>query len=145
MPISSSIDRVRNLTIFNLRGDVTADELRNAVKKFWESPALSLNLLWDVRAASFFRMKYSEMNEILFQTDFYGDRLEERKIGKTAVVVNSEEQFSLMKQLSSQAAMLSFPIVPEIFKTMGEAMAWIDQADYDYLTAMKGDGADSDA
>ena len=142
--ISSSIDRVRNLTIFNLRGDVTADELLNAVKKFWESPVLSLNLLWDVREASFFRMKYSEMNEILFQADFYGDRVEERKIGKTAVVVNSEEQFSLMKQLSSQAAMLSFPIVPEVFKTMGEAMAWIDQADYDYLTAMKGETGDSD-
>jgi hypothetical protein len=105
MPISFDVDRVRNLTLFTVRGDITADMLRDAVKRFWESSALSLNLLWDIRDAFFVHIKYSEMNEIPFKVDAYGDRFKERKIGKTAVVVNSDEQYSLMKQLSSQASM----------------------------------------
>jgi protein-arginine kinase len=139
MSITSCIDRVRNLTIFTVRGDITAEELQTAVKKFWESSTLTLNVLWDVREATFTHMKYKEMDEILFHVDSYTDRFEEIKSGKTAVVVNSDEQFAVLKQLSSHASIECLPIIPEVFKTMGEAMAWIDQTEYDYITAMKGD------
>ena len=137
MPITSQIDRVRNLTIYTARDDITAEELRLSVKSFWESPTLTLNLIWDVREATFNQMKYKEMDDILFHLETYADRFREREIGKTAIVVNSEAQFSIMRQLSNHASIQCLPIIPEVFKTMGEAMAWIDQTEYDFITALK--------
>jgi protein-arginine kinase len=137
MAITSKIDRVRNLTIYAVRGDITAEELRSSAKMFWESPTLTLNLIWDVREATFTRMKYKEMDDILFHLQSYADRFSEREIGKTAIVVNSDDQFAVMRQLSSHASIQCLPIIPQVFKTMGEAMAWIDQTEYDFITALK--------
>ena len=137
MPITSTIDRVRNLTIYTARGNIIADELRSSVKKFWDSPALTLNLIWDVREATFDRMKFKDVDDILFHLTDYQDRFSEREFGKTAIVVNNEEHFSIMRQLANHASIQCLPIIPEVFKTMGEAMAWIDQTEYDFITALK--------
>jgi hypothetical protein len=144
MPITSKIDRVRNLTINTVRGNITADELRSSVKTFWESPTLTLNLIWDVREATFDKMKYKEMDDILFRLQDYKERFSEREFGKTAIVVNNEEQYNIMQQLSNHATLQNLPIIPDVFKTMGEAMAWIDQTEYDIITALQ-DGSDGES
>jgi hypothetical protein len=107
------------------------------VKTFWESTTLTLNLIWDVREALFDQVKYKEMDETLFHIEAYTDRFREREMGKTAIVVNNEEQFSIMQQLANHASIQCLPIIPQVFRTMGEAMAWIDQTEYDYITALK--------
>ena len=144
MPITSKIDHVRNLTIYTVRDDITAEELRSSAKMFWESPTLTLNLMWDIREATFSRMKYKEMDDILFHREESADRFRKREFGKTAIVVNSEEQFSIMRQLSNHASIQCLPIIPEVFKTMGEAMAWLDQTEYDFITALK-EGCDDNS
>jgi hypothetical protein len=137
MPITSKIDRVRNLTIYTVRGDIIAEELRSSVKMFWESPTLTLNLIWDVRDASFTRMKYKEMDDILFHLQAYTDRFPEREIGKTEIVVSDDEQFTVMRQLSNHDSIQCLQIMPEVFKTMGGDVAWIDQTEYDFINALK--------
>jgi hypothetical protein len=137
MTTTSKIDRIRNLTIYTVRGDVTADELRSSVKNFWESPALTLNLIWDVREATFDNMKYKEVDDILFHLRDYRERFPEREFGKTAIVVNNDDQYNIMQQLSNHAMFQNLPIIPDVFKTMGEALAWIDQTEYDIITALQ--------
>ena len=74
----------------------------------------------------------------------YTGRFPEREIGKTAIVVNNDEQFAIMRQLSNHASIQCLPIIPEVFKTMGEAMAWIDQTEYDFINALKEGRADDE-
>ena len=51
MPITSKVDKTKNLTIFTLTGELTIDEILGALKSFCEAHELTLNTLWDTRNA----------------------------------------------------------------------------------------------
>jgi hypothetical protein len=38
--------------------------------------------------------------------------------------------------LTTYAEIQRFPIIPEVFKTMGEALAWIDQTESDIIATL---------
>ena len=139
MPITSKVDRVANLTIFTARGNITTEELKSSVKSFWESPSLTLNLIWDVRDASFTNITYKDVDEILFHANAYRARFTERKFGKTVIVVNSDQHFDILCGLTAYAKIQRLPIMPEVFKTMGEALAWIDQTESDLIASYTDD------
>ena len=42
MPITSQIDKTKNLTIYTLTGELTVDDIRSAISSFWEAHEVTL-------------------------------------------------------------------------------------------------------
>jgi hypothetical protein len=129
MPITSEVDKTKNLTIYTLTGELTLDEIQNAIKSFWEAHALTLNGLWDARHAKLTNFKSSYMDSITALIGQYTHRFEERKGGKTAVVASSDLQYGLSRILGTLYEIENFPTQLKIFRIIDEAMEWLDQDD----------------
>jgi hypothetical protein len=127
MPISSEVDRTKNLTIYTLTGELTLDEIQNAIKSFWEAHALTLNLLWDARSAMLTHLKSSDIELIAGFIDQYRHRFEEREGGKAAIVASSDLQYGLSRILGTLYELKNFPTQLQTFRQMNEAMEWLGQ------------------
>jgi hypothetical protein len=125
MPITSKVDKTRNLTIFTLTGELGIDEILGALKSFWEARELTLNTLWDARNAIVTNLKSSEIENI---AEFVGqnrNRFEERKNGKAAIVAPTDLQYGLSRILGTLYERENVPIKLQPFRTMGEAIQWL--------------------
>ena len=127
MPITSQIEKTKNLTFYTLTGELTLDEILNALKSFWEAHTLTLNLLWDARSAKLGQLKSSEISSIAGFISQYKHRFEERKGGKAAIVASSNLQYGLSRIMGTFYEIEGFPTQLKIFRIMDEAMEWLDQ------------------
>ena len=127
MPITSEVDKTKNLTIFTLTGEMTLDEIQKAIKSFWEAHDLRLNALWDVQQAKLNNLKSSDMVSLTALIGQYTHRFEERRGGKTAVVASSDLQYGFSRILGSLYEIEDFPTKLKIFRIMDEAFEWLDQ------------------
>ena len=125
MPVTSKIDKKRNLTIFTLSGELTIDEILGALKSFWEDRELTLNTLWDTRNAVVTKLKLPDIENIV---GFIGQnryRFEERKNGKAAIAASTDLQYGLSRILGTFYEREGLPIKLQPFRTMEEAIQWL--------------------
>jgi hypothetical protein len=127
MPITSQVDKTKNLVIYILTGELTLDDIQSTIKSFWESHELTLNALWDARRAELTNLKSSDMESITAFIGQYTHRFEERKGGKSAVVASSDLQYGLSRILGTLYEIKDFPTKLQTFRQMDEAMEWLDQ------------------
>jgi hypothetical protein len=127
MPITSQIDRIKNLTVYTLTGELTLDEIKNAIKSFWEAHEVTLKGLWDVRSAKLTDIESSDIERIAVFIGQYRHRFEERKGGKTAVVASSDLQYGLSRILGTLYEIKDFSTQLQTFRQMDEALRWLDQ------------------
>ena len=128
MPITSKVDKTRNLTIFTLTGELTIDEILGALKSFWEGHDLTLNTLWDARNAVVTNLKSSEIGNIAGFIGQYRNRFEERKNGKATIVASSDLQYGLSRILETLYERENVPIKLQPFRKMEEAIQWLGQS-----------------
>jgi len=127
MPITSQVDKTKNLIIYTLTGELILDDIQSTIKSFWEAYELTLNALWDARRAKLTNLKSSDMESIAAFIGQYTHRFEERKGGKSAVVASSDLQYGLSRILGTLYEIKDFPTKLQIFRQMDEAMEWLDQ------------------
>ena len=127
MPITSQVDKTKNLTIYTLTGELTVDDIQNAIKSFYKAPELTLKGLWDARSAKLTDLKSSDMESIAVFIGQFRNRFEERKGGKSAVVASSDLQYGLSRILGTLYDIEDFPTQLKIFRIMDGAMEWLDQ------------------
>ena len=127
MAITSTVEKSKNLTIYILTGELTLDEILNALQSFWEAHTLTLNLLWDARSAKMSQLKSEEAAKITGFIGQYKHRFEERIGGKAAIVASSNLQYGLSRILGTFYEMEGFPTQLKIFRIMDEAVKWLDQ------------------
>ena len=127
MPITSKVEKTKNLTIYTLTGELTLDEILNALKSFWEAHTLTLNLLWDAQGAKVNQLKSEEVAKIIEFIGQYKHRFEERKGGKAAIVASSNLQYGLSRIMGTFYEIEGFPTQLKIFRIMDEAIKWLDQ------------------
>ena len=127
MPITSQIDKTKNLTVYTLTGELTADEIQNAIKMYWEARELTLHALWDVRSAKLANLESSDIEGITEFIDQYRHRFDERKGGKSAVVASSDLQYGLSRILETLYEIKDFPTQLQTFRLMDKAMDWLYQ------------------
>jgi len=127
MPITSQVDKTKNLVIYTLTGELTLDDIQSTIKSFWEAHELTLNALWDARRAKLTNLESSDMESITAFIGQYTHRFEERKGGKSAVVASSDLQYGLSRILGTLYEIKDFPTKLQIFRQMDEAMEWLDQ------------------
>jgi hypothetical protein len=129
MPITSQIDKTKNLTIYTLTEELALDEIHSAIKSFWEAHELTMKALWDVRLAKLNNLKSSDMENVAAIIGQYAHRFEERNAGKTAVVAPTDLQYGLSRILGTFYEIEDFPTQLKIFRDMDEAITWLDQDD----------------
>ena len=127
MPITSQVDKTKNLVIYTLTGELTLDDIQSTIKSFWEAHELTLNALWDARRAKLTNLESSDMESITALIGQYTHRFEERKGGKSAVVASSDLQYGLSRILGTLYEIKDFPTKLQTFRQMDEAMEWLDQ------------------
>jgi len=127
MPITSHVDKTKNLVVYTLTGEMALDDIQSKIKSFWEAHNLTLNALWDARQAKLTNLKSSDMERITALIGQYTHRFEERKGGKSAVVASSDLQYGLSRILGALYEIEDFPTQLKIFRIMDEALEWIDQ------------------
>jgi hypothetical protein len=128
MPITSEVDKTRNLTIYTLIGSTTIDEIHGALKSFWEAHELTLNLLWDARSATVENLRISDIESIVRFIRQYRNRFNECKSGKSAIIASTELQYGLSRALEILFEMENFPHKLKPFRTIEEANQWLSQS-----------------
>jgi len=129
MPVTSKIDKKRNLTIFTLSGELTIDEILGALKSFWEDRELTLNTLWDTQNAIVTNLKLPDIENIAGFIGQNRNRFEERKDGKAAIVAPTDLQYGLSRILGTLYERENVPIKLQPFRTMDEAIQWLGYSD----------------
>jgi hypothetical protein len=125
MPVTTKVDKTKNLTIFTLTGELTINEILGALKSFWEGRDLTLNTLWDARNAIVTNLKSSEIGNIAGLIGQYRNRFEERKNGKAAIAASTDLQYGLSRILGTLYEREEVPIKLHPFRTMEEAIQWL--------------------
>ena len=123
MPITSQIDEENQLTVFTGTGDLSFDEVKNAITSFYEGDH-SLKVLWDLRAAVARAISSGQVEQIARLLDEYRGR---SKGVKTAIVTPTDLNFGLSRMLISlmQIREERYPVFMKVFRTMDEALSWL--------------------
>jgi hypothetical protein len=123
MAIHSSLDRLRNLTIFFVNGELTFDEQIQTLKEFYIG-APTGNVLWDFPAMEGIRMSVDEFCEII---SFLKKYCSKRPKGKTALVFSIDIDFSLSKTGETDVNIEESPWKIKAFRSMAKALIWIEE------------------
>lgn len=119
MPIAVSI--TGELTICTVTGQMTRNEVPSFLEDFYESP--TRDILWDLRQAD---LSMIENKDVEDWVKFARDRASPgRKMGKTALVADSDPEYGYMRMTDLISEMMQVPLHVKTFRSMQEAMVWI--------------------
>ena len=123
MPITSQINEERQLTVFTATGELSFDEVRNAITSFYEADH-TLNVLWDMREATARELSSRQVEQIAQLLEEYGGR---SKGVRTAIVTPTDLNYGLSRMLVSLVEIReeNHPVLMKVFRTMDEALSWI--------------------
>jgi hypothetical protein len=130
MSISTEIDKSRKLTVYTVTGQVSLDELLNSLEGFYESPEVTLNVLWDGRNAKLKPLSLVDITKIASYRGRHKDHRENRRGGKTAIVAPEHVDsgvFSMAEMFKkTMAAKLSYEV--RAFRSIDDAVTWLGEA-----------------
>jgi hypothetical protein len=123
MPITSRVDEEKQLTIFTGTGELSFDEVRDAITSFYEG-GHSLKVLWDLRAAMAREISSGQVEQIARLLDEHRGR---SKGVKTAIVTPTDLNFGLSRMLISFMEIREerYPAFMKVFRNMDEAVSWL--------------------
>lgn len=123
MPISYTIDRTKDITTFNLSGEVYLEEFIQSLHAYIDDNPTTYEM-YDVRELSGTRFSSGEVKKL---TEFLQKQNAKRLPGsKTAIVVDRDIDFGLSRMIS----MMTDQTVPyriEVFRSMDAAEKWLDE------------------
>ena len=127
MAIELKIDQERNLAVYTLNGDVTVKDVKEVVRCFGESLELAKNLLWDTRPATFLKpLEREDVDQLVTMMERYRESFIEGDEGKWAVIAETDLGFGIMRMLNSMLQMEGFPISFEPFRTIEDAIKYLE-------------------
>ena len=120
--IERSTDENAQLTIYIAKGSLSAEEVREVIRDFYEHGPISRNVLWDLSQAVLIDISAEDVRQIAHVPR---QSLELRKGGKTAIVAPSDLAFGLsrMYQTSTQPKPLPFEV--QVFRDSEAAHKWL--------------------
>jgi len=121
MPITSSIDNEKQLTIHTAMGEVSFEDGMTTLRQFWEGQP-TINVLWDLRKASLARVTSEETEAIM---NYIQQHSEKRSGGKTALVVSGELEYGLSRMSQSLGEIKNLSLQMEVFRSFKKAMQWL--------------------
>ena len=122
MPIDIQIDESKNSTIFTVVGNVSFDDLMNAVKAFYANP--TKNALWNYNPQTKSENTFSndEVEKIL---KYVISRKKVQSEEKTAYVVSSDVTFDMERMSRILNQIMNLTLKMMVFRSMDDAVEWI--------------------
>lgn len=121
--IDKQVDESRDLTVYTAVGEVNGDDFVRAIETFYQG-AITKNVLWDVGGADLRRVEPGEIKGI---AKIPRQHFEERRGGKTAIVVASDLAFGLTRMYEIQTNVDEQPFETNVFRSLDDAYSWLDE------------------
>ena len=83
-----------------------------------------MNVLWDLRKASLVGISSRQINEAINSIMPYAEK---RAGGKTAFLISNDPDYGISRMIQTLIDVKNIPFKVEIFKTIDEAVKWIDE------------------
>ena len=129
MAIVTTVNDDRTLTLLTVIGEVSFDEMKEAIEGFWRSPELTLNVLWDYSRADMRNISRSKQETLVRLGRKFAHRLAERSGGKAAIIAPRHLEFAMNRASETLSQMQGYPFEVRTFRTAEEATAWLAEGD----------------
>jgi len=117
--IGKHIDTEKNLTIYELQGEISVDELLKLNEKFFTGYSTS-NIIFDVMDGSLKKVtKDGLQNSIL---KIRAEKIKERKI---AIVGKKDVDFGMGRMYAAYLKIENAGVNIDVFRTRSEALKWL--------------------
>ena len=123
MPITSHIDKAKDLTVFKVTGVLTFEKVLLVVKTFYGGIPTK-HVIWDLMESSKVRLTSEEVETISnFRIDYEGNLA----LGKTAFVAREDIHFGLLRIFEIQSRFHEVPYTIKVFRNIDEAYKWFEE------------------
>jgi hypothetical protein len=119
--ITKKIDSENGLTVFTVTGAVSAAEIIEAIRDFYEGTVTS-NVIWDFSGSDLFKITAADVKHIANLSANYADR---RPSGKTAIVGSDALTYGLLRMYEMIKEFDDLPFFTETFRNADEALKWL--------------------
>ena len=119
--ISTSVDMDRELTTFEVKGTLTADEIIRKVEEYYSMHPTKL-VLWVMEHAATAGITSEEIEKIILTAKKNSGS---RKEGKTAIVGPKDIEYGLGRMYQAYADIESMPYEYKIFREVEDAKNWL--------------------
>lgn len=115
------VEKSADLTIFRSRGKVTAGELEEAIRAFYEGVSSSL-VLWDFSEADPSSLSAGEIRAL---AQLASSNSRRRTRGRTAIVAPKAITYGLSRMYQANAEIAESSTQTQTFRTAEEAWSWL--------------------
>lgn len=112
----------QGLTLVNVTGQLTTDEILAYSKVLHGQPLVTRLSLWDIRAATMDDTNAMKFRRLEHRMQ---DVVKNRRDGKTAIVTESDLIYGFGRLYSSYAELNAAAVRYRIFRSMDKALAWL--------------------
>ena len=117
--IGKHIDTEKNLTIYELQGEISVDELLKLNEKFLTGYATS-NIIFDVMDGSLKKITKDGLENNVLKI-----RAEKRKERKIAIVGKKDVDFGMGRMYAAYLKIENAGVNIDVFRTRSEALKWL--------------------
>lgn len=122
--IEISVDTSANASIFTVRGEVTVDDVIEAMNRQYVEGAPP-HAIWDYSGANFYQIDADGFQRI---ANAAMDRARYRPGGKTSFVAPGDNEAIAIKLLQATSHVIDLPIPLQVHQTREEALSWLTGA-----------------
>ena len=119
--INVHVDTQNDLAVHTVVGDVSADEVQNSIRKFYEGTVTN-RVLWDFTNGAMSGISSSEVQRIAYYPRKHAHK---RNGGKAAIVAPKEVTYGLSRMYELLTELRELPFETRAFRTPEEAYEWL--------------------
>ncbi len=122
--IKMSQKEAEALTEFHCSGELTIDEVKDAIEDFYRGTP-TRNVIWELTAANISTIRAQDVRGVAI---FAREAAHSRPGGKTALVGDKDTTFGISRMYQSFAELAGQESNIQIFRTRDEALAWVSES-----------------
>ena len=119
--IETKIDEEKDLTIHTVSGQLTVQDVRDALDRYY-SGSVTMLILWDLTKVD---LSSWATNQIVFLAKKVKEYSHLRIGGKTAVVIAKDLNFGIMRMYEAYAESEEIDFETRVFRDMEKAKEWL--------------------
>ena len=120
--VGKRYETISDLTIFTVIGQVTHEEIKEAINEFYEGVA-SKNVLWDLSKGNFEMISNVDIQQL---ASIPKSQYMARKGGKTAIVADKDLAYGMARIYEARSQADSLPFETKIFRNIEDAYQWLN-------------------
>jgi hypothetical protein len=124
--VDKQLIKDENLTIYAAHGSISGDDVKNAIRAFYEQGPVTKNVLWDVSLAVLQELSSEDVRQIAHVPR---KSLDLRKGGKTAIVAPGDLAYGLSRVYQTSSGAEGLPFKLQVFRDAEKARAWLAETE----------------